>query len=134
VLDDRIFGRIADKDLARSFDEINEFEAQQRDYGTLILKLYFDVSAQVQEARLRDRTSSPWTRTTDEDEILRVGDVAYARAFEDLRANSDTRWGPWRMIDGDDEPAAVLAALSAIADAWAEAIPSEPPRLVGDVA
>ena len=38
--------------LPRAFDEINEFEAQQRDYGTLIVKLYFDVSAEVQEQRL----------------------------------------------------------------------------------
>lgn len=131
VLDDRVSGRIADKDLARAFDEINEFEAQQRDYGTLILKLYFNVSAEVQDARLRDRASSPWKRLTDKGEMLNVGDAAYARAFADLRAYSDTRWGPWIMIDGDDEPAATLAALSAIADAWAEAMPSEPPQLVG---
>src|SRR5438876_721073 len=36
VLDDRILGRTDDVALTRSFDEINEFEAQQRDYGTLI--------------------------------------------------------------------------------------------------
>jgi hypothetical protein len=38
------------------------------------------------------------------------------------------------MIDGDDEAAAVIAALTAVADAWAEAMPAEPPRLVDDVA
>ena len=47
-----MLGRIDEKALARAFDEINEFEAQQRDYGTLIVKLYFDVSAEVQERRL----------------------------------------------------------------------------------
>jgi hypothetical protein len=36
------------------------------------------------------------------------------------------------MIDGDDERKAALAALSAIAAAWAAAIPAEPPRLVGE--
>jgi AMP-polyphosphate phosphotransferase len=131
VLDDRIFGRVDDRALARAFDEINEFEAQQRDYGTLILKLYFDVSPKVQDERLRARSSNPWRRPNSKDEIVDVGDPAYAKALEDLRAYSDTRWSPWRMIDGNDEPTAVLAALTAMADAWDEAMPSEPPHLVG---
>ena len=36
-----------------AFDEINEFEAQQRDHGTLIVKLFFDVSAEAQRAPSR---------------------------------------------------------------------------------
>src|SRR5215212_8550638 len=67
VLDERILGRIEDKALARAFDEINEFEAQQRDYGTLIVKLYFDVSPKVQEARLRQRAASVWGRVIRSD-------------------------------------------------------------------
>lgn len=134
VLDDRILGRIEDKAAARAFDEINEFEAQQRDYGTLIVKLYFDVSANVQEARLRRREASVWGRFAAEEEILPIGDPAYAKALAELRNNSNTRWSPWHMIDGDDEDGAAVAALTAIADAWSDAMPAEPPRLVGDVA
>jgi polyphosphate kinase 2 (PPK2 family) len=134
VLDDRILGRIDDKSLARAFDEINEFEAQQRDYGTLIVKLYFDVGAEVQEARLHRRASGVWGRFHRDDDSLRVADPLYAKALADLRANSNTRWSPWHVIDGDDEEGAVLAALTAISDAWADAMPAEPPRLVGDVA
>jgi polyphosphate kinase 2 (PPK2 family) len=130
VLDERVLGRIDEKALARAFDEINEFEAQQRDYGTLIVKLYFDVSPEMQEARLVERAANLWTRGSRNDERIRVGDPAYAEAFHDLRANSDTRWSPWRMIDGDDEARATLSALSAIADAWSEAMPAEPPHLV----
>jgi hypothetical protein len=36
------------------------------------------------------------------------------------------------MIDGNDEAAATIAALSAIADAWGEAMPAEPPHVVDD--
>jgi polyphosphate kinase 2 (PPK2 family) len=131
VLDDRILGRIDDRALARAFDEINEFEAQQRDYGTLIVKLYFDVAAEVQDARLKERAASPWGRVRAGDEPMRVDDPGYQAAVKDLRAHSDTRWSPWRMIDGNDEQAAVLAVLTAIADAWADAMPAEPPHLVG---
>ena len=130
VLDDRILGRIDQDVVARSFDEINEFEAQQRDYGTVIVKLYFEVSAEVQQQRLEQRALSPWWRRPNGDQPVAAEDPAYARALEALKANSDTRWSPWIMIDGNDEQAATLAALSAIADAWAEAMPAEMPHLV----
>ena len=63
------------------------------------------------------------------DPAVRVGEPGYAEALKDLRKNTDTRWSPWRMIDGSDSAAATRAALKAIADAWAEAMPSEPPHL-----
>ena len=130
VLDDRILGHVDGKALARAFDEINEFEAQQRDYGTLIVKLYFDVAAEVQQRRLADRSADPWRRVQRRDDAISVADPGYSDALEGLRKNSDTRWSPWRMIDGNNEGAAALAALTAIADAWAEAMPAEPPHVV----
>jgi polyphosphate kinase 2 (PPK2 family) len=130
VLDDRVLGRIAEESIPRVFDEINEFEAQQRDYGTLLVKLYFDVSSDVQEQRLARRRASPWRRPAAENEFIRADDPNYQRALDELRANTDTRWSPWRTIDADDEQQAALAALEAIADAWGKAMPSEPPRIV----
>ena len=130
VLDDRILGRTDEAALTRAFDEINEFEAQQRDYGTLIVKLYFDVSAEVQEQRLRQRSADPWLGVMRSEEGVSVQDPAYARALDDLRRHTDTRWSAWRMIDGNDENEAAVAALAAIAEAWEKAMPSEPPHIV----
>lgn len=130
VLDDRLSGRVEGKALARAYDEINEFEAQQRDYGTLILKLYFEVSPEVQEQRLKERAANPWYHVVHREEAFRVSDPGYAEALRELLANTDTRWSPWRKIDGNDEQGAAVAALSAIAAAWDDAMPSEPPHLV----
>jgi polyphosphate kinase 2 (PPK2 family) len=130
VLDDRVLGRTPEEAIPRVFDEINEFEAQQRDYGTLLVKLYFDVSSDVQEQRLARRRANPWRGPTGQSELIRADDPNYQRALDELRANTDTRWSPWRTIDADDEPQAALAALEAIADAWGKAMPSEPPQLV----
>jgi polyphosphate kinase 2 (PPK2 family) len=130
VLDDRVLGRTAEDAVPRVFDEINEFEVQQRDYGTLLVKLYFDVSADVQEQRLARRRQSPWRTRVGVEDFIRADDPAYQRALEELRANTDTRWSPWRTIDGDDEQQAAVAALEAIAEAWAKAMPAEPPQLV----
>jgi len=130
VLDDRVLGRTREESVARVFDEINEFEAQQRDYGTLLVKLYFDVSADVQEQRMARRRQDPWRLRWDDKDFIRADEPAYQSALEQLRANTDTRWSPWRTIDADDEHQAALAALEAIADAWSKAMPSGPPQLV----
>lgn len=131
VLDDRILGRTDEQSVERAYDEINEFEAQQRDYGTLILKLYFGVSAAVQERRLAERSRNAWRTGGLLNEPVLVSDPGYKRAIDDLKSHSDTRWSPWRTIDGDDEDRAALAALEAVAEAWSKAMPSEPARLVG---
>src|SRR5690348_8174352 len=114
VLDDRVLGRTAEDSIPRVFDEINEFEAQQRDYGTLLVKLYFDVSADVQAQRLKARAADPWLRVMRSEEGVSVRDPAYARAFGELKSHTDTRWSPWHMIDANDEEEAALGALAAI--------------------
>ena len=123
-------GRVEEGALARSFDEINEFEAQQRDYGTLIVKLYFDVSAQVQAQRLAERSKNPWRGGQDNHATLAVAHPGYAQALEDLRDNSDTRWSPWRIVNGDDEGQAAAEALAAVLEDFRAAMPAEPPVLV----
>ncbi len=42
-------------------------------------------------------------------------------------AQTDTRWAPWIAIDGNDKKAARVAALSAVAERLAAALPSGPP-------
>jgi polyphosphate kinase 2 (PPK2 family) len=128
VIEDRILGRIDEATVPRAFDEINEFEAQQRDYGTLIVKLYFNASEGVQRERIEAGASCQW-RLRGEEPVL-VSDPAYARAFAELQANSDTRWSPWKVIDANDDQGGTVAALEAIADAWSKAMPTEPEQLI----
>jgi len=130
VLDDRILGRTDEAALTRAFDEINEFEAQQRDYGTLTVKLYFDVSADVQDARLKLRAADPWHSVLRGEDSISVRDLSYLKAVEDMKRHTNTRWSPWCVMDGDDDGEAAIAALTAIAGAWEKAMPSEPPHLV----
>ena len=96
VIDDRVLGRIDETAVPRSFDEINEFEAQQRDYGTLIVKLYFEASAEAQRRRLDQRALNPW-RQSHRELPIETSDSAYLRALAELKAHSDTRWSPWKI-------------------------------------
>jgi AMP-polyphosphate phosphotransferase len=130
VLDDRLAGRVDDSAAGRAFDEINEFEAQQLDAGTLLAKLFFTVEPQVQKERLARQRQSPWHRDTRGDPLILADDPYYGGAFDELCAHTDTRWSPWAMIDGSDESAAAKAALEALCDSWAKGFPAEPAHLV----
>jgi len=128
LIEDRAAGLIEGKRWSRACDEINEFESQQRDHGTLIVKLFFHVSAEKQLQRLRERQADPWRRHLVEDALpARDARERTTTALHDLFAQTDTRWAPWRVVDANDAQAARVAALTILADAFDKAIPSAPP-------
>lgn len=135
VLEDRVLGLVSDKEWGRAFDEINEFEAQQRDYGTVIAKLFFHVTDAVQDARIAAIRDDPWrSRMLGPDELR--GSEARARyrdAAEQMFAQNHTRWSPWTAIDANDHDAATIAALTEIAGVMEKAFPSAPPGEAGSV-
>ena len=135
VLDERVAGRIDDKAATRAFDEINEFEAQQRDYGTLIVKIFFHVTAATQERRIAERQADEWRRHLIGPAELRAapGRASYRTALEQMLAQTDTRWAPWSMIDANDDGAAQVAALTAIADGLEKALPKAPPEAAATI-
>jgi polyphosphate kinase 2 (PPK2 family) len=125
VLEDRLLGLVDGDSAERAFDEINEFEAQQRDHGTLILKLFFHVTEIVRSQRLSARDADPAERLLAGSTDLRGADVRaeYDVAVEQMFAMSNTRWSPWTVIDANDEGSAMVAALGAVADAMEKAFP-----------
>ena len=125
--DERALGRLTDKAWARRGDEINEFEAQQRDHGTVIVKLFFHVTQEVQADRLAARSADPWRRwLAPRDDRPRTRDVQLA-AWTEILATTDTRWAPWTIIDANGTDAGASAALAAIAGVFEQAIPLDPP-------
>ena len=130
VLEDKLLGLVSDKEWKRAFDEINEFESQQRDYGTTIVKLFFHVTDATQARRIAERNEDEWLRHLLGPEELRTGAAraAYRAALIQVLAQSDTRWAPWSMIDANDSGAAQVAALTAIADVLEKAFPQAPPE------
>lgn len=122
----RARGELDDAGWGRAFDEINEFEAQQIDSGTLLVKLFFHVSDGVRDRRLRARAADPWLRGSlaglqqvDREEVM--------KALQGMFKATDTRWAPWVAIDANDEAAAQIAALSAVADLLEKKLPKQPP-------
>ena len=131
IVEQQVLGQMDDKRWARAIDEINEFEAQQRDHGTMITKLFFHVTAERQAASLLARQEDPWLRHMRDFQPI-VGPTNRDRVhgvFQDLFAHTNTRWAPWTVIDANDATAGCIAALTAIADQMEKAMPSEPPEM-----
>lgn len=130
----RLAGALDDKQFARACDEINEFEAQQRDHGTLVVKLFFHMTADRQAQVLRSRQEDPWMRQL----VSQASHKALAHRDElitiinDVFAQTDTRWAPWKLVNGDDEVTSSISALSQLADALEGAMPSKPPAEGGE--
>lgn len=131
VLVERVEGYATEGEWRRGYDEINEFEAQQADSGTTIVKLFVHVTQAAQDKRLRDRLDHPWKRwkTGADDFRNRARRRDYLEAMHEMFKRTDTRWAPWMAIDGNDKKSARIAALTAIADRLEANVDMNPPKL-----
>jgi polyphosphate kinase 2 (PPK2 family) len=129
LVEDRMAG-VEGKRWSRMCDEINEFESQQHDHGTLVVKLFFHVTAHEQQERLNQRLNDPWRRHLAESVAppSKEERAATLAALHEMFVATNTRWAPWRVIDANDKKAARIAALTTIADALQKAIPAAPPE------
>lgn len=129
VLVERVEGFCSEREWKRGYDEINEFEAQQIDSGTNIVKLFIHVTQEEQDQQLAERLDDPWKRwkTGVDDYRNRARRSDYLDAIHDMFRHCNTRWAPWTVIDGNDRKAGRIAALSAIADALEKKVPMTMP-------
>ena len=130
VLVERVEGLASEREWRRAYDEINEFECQQVEDGTALVKLFFHVTQETQDERLQARLDHPWKRwkVNAEDFRNRARREDYLKALADMFAQTDTRWAPWTVIDGNNKKAARIAALTAVAEALEKHVPMKSPQ------
>lgn len=135
VLVERVEGYATEAEWRRGYDEINAFEAQMVNGGVTLVKLFFHVSAEEQDERLRARLEHPWKRwkTGLDDYRNREKRPAYLQAMQDMFAHTDSADAPWTVIDGDNKKAARIAAMTAVADKLAANVDMTPPSLDPEV-
>ena len=131
VLVERVEGFASEGEWRKGYDEINEFEAQLTGSNTHLVKLFVHVTQDEQDKRFAGRLDDPWKRwkTGAEDYRNRSRRKEYLAAMHDMFAQTNTRWAPWKVIDGNNKKAARIAALRHVADALEAAVPMTPPDL-----
>ena len=131
VLVERVEGFADEADWRKGYDEINEFEAQLTGSRTNLVKIFIHLTQEEQDKRLAERLDNPWKRwkTGAEDYRNRSKRKAYLAAIDEMFVQTDTRWAPWKVIDGNNKKAARIAALTHVADALEAVMPITPPDL-----
>ncbi len=131
VLVERVEGFATEAEWRKGYDEINEFEAQMTGSRTNLVKIFVHLTKDEQDKRFADRLDDPWKRwkTGGEDYRNRAKRNDYLAAIDEMFAHTNTRWAPWKVIDGNNKKAARIAALTHIADALEAMVPMTPPDL-----
>jgi AMP-polyphosphate phosphotransferase len=131
VLDERVDGLASVAEWKRGFDEINEFEAQQRDSGTHIIKLFLHISGETQRKVFAQRLHDPEARwSINAEQLHRLSTrTAYREAVEEMFSHNDTRWAPWKVLDAQDMAVTEIAVLRHIAAELEKTVPMELPDI-----
>lgn len=129
VLVERVEGFCSETEWRRGYDEINEFEAQQGDIGTKVIKIFLHVTQKTQDRVLQERLDTPSKRwkVTEEDFRNRGKREAYLAAINEMFEQTNTHWAPWTVIDGNNQKAARIAVLEHIVAELEHHVPQEFP-------
>ena len=130
VLVERVEGFCSQAEWKRAYDEINEFETQQVDSGTAIIKVFVHITQKEQDKQLAQRLDDPFKRwkTGTEDYRNRAKRAEYLDALHDMFKRTDTDRAPWLVIDGNNRKTARIAALTQIADALEKHVSTDMPE------
>jgi polyphosphate:AMP phosphotransferase len=124
VLVERVEGFAKESEWRRAYSEINEFEEQLVESGSILLKFWLQVSAEEQLRRFKDREATPYKqyKITDEDWRNREKWPQYKAAVNEMVARTSTEHAPWTLVEGDDKPYARVKVLSTVCDRLRETL------------
>jgi polyphosphate kinase 2 (PPK2 family) len=105
VLVERVEVFASETEWKRGYKEINSFERQLREFGTILVKFWIHISRQEQLRRFEERKVSGFKswKLTDEDWRNRKKWSAYQEAVEQMLVKTSTVTAPWTLVEGNDK-------------------------------
>lgn len=119
VLVERVEGLCTEAQWRRAFTEINQFEHQLVEFGTVVVKFWLHIDEQEQLRRFQQRQSNPhkhW-KITDEDWRNRGKWKQYSAAVVEMLERTSTTYAPWTILEANCKLFARVKALRTVADA-----------------
>jgi len=116
VLVERVEGLAGEDAWQRAYEEINTFEAQLREHGTVLVKFFLHVGKNEQLRRFHEREATPWKqhKITAEDWRNRENWDDYHAAANEMLARTDTASAPWTVIAADDKKYTRVTVLQTV--------------------
>jgi polyphosphate kinase 2 (PPK2 family) len=102
---ERIESFCTESDWKRAFREINQFERQLVDFGTILFKFWIHISKEEQLFRFESRAHDPlrkW-KLTDEDWRNREQWGIYKQAVDEMLLKTSTVTAPWTIVEGNSK-------------------------------
>jgi polyphosphate:AMP phosphotransferase len=124
VLVERIEGYCAPEDWQRAYSEINAFEEQLTNFGTIVVKFWLMISPGEQLRRFKSREITPYKqyKLTEDDWRNREKWDAYTAAACEMIECTTTPSSPWVLVAAEDKNHARIEVLKAVHRALDEAI------------
>ena len=120
VLVERVEGFCTEAEWQRAYREINEFERQLADFGTVIVKFWLHIDRDEQLRRFQDRAAARPTSSgrspTRTGATARSGSSTSVAVVEMLERTSTT-YAPWTILEANCKLYARIKALRTVADA-----------------
>jgi AMP-polyphosphate phosphotransferase len=116
VLVERVRGLASEAEWTRAYDDIAGFERMLAHDGTVLVKLWLEISAEEQERRFRKRERDPLKRwkLTAEDWLNREQRPQYETAIEAMLARTDQPAAPWHLIPAESKGYARVAVIEIV--------------------
>lgn len=110
---EKVMGFCTDEEYWDFLRSCPRFEEMLIHSGIILIKYWFSVSDEEQEARFRDRIQDPLKRwkISEMDVESRGKWVEYSRAKDEMFAYTDTKISPWFVVEADDKRRARLNCI-----------------------
>jgi len=130
VMVERIEGFCTEAEWKRAYREINYFERQIVDFGTILFKFWIHISPEEQLARFESRADDQkrqW-KLTGEDWRNREKWNLYAEAVNEMLLKTSTITAPWTVVEGDSKLYARIKILKTLVDKLSNELEYDPFR------
>ena len=110
------------KDIPGVLEDIENFEKQLTDDGTLLIKFFLAISEKEQGKRfdkLLSKEETSW-RVSKADKDRNKHYEEYARMADEMLTRTDTEYAPWTIIGAHDERYAAVKILTTVVEAFEE--------------
>lgn len=133
VLVERIEGFCSEEEWKRAYREINQFERQLADFGTILFKFWVHISKEEQLRRFQDRSEDRLRRwkLTDEDWRNREKWELYEDAVNDMLLKTSTVTAPWTVVEGESKYYGRVKVLQTLVDKLSQELKFDPFKETG---
>ena len=108
--------KLTQKERENFYYDVNAFEKTLNDSGTVIIKLFIDISKQEQKKRLKRLKESDETNWRVSENNFRQNREydKYVELFDEMIFKTNTEQNPWHIIEADDDKYATVKIFKAV--------------------